>query len=339
MNYFLYCLFFPLLLSSLGCQNLNPSTANKSPSQEDSLALNSSDASSKPIVRSPLMVSRDYGSTWMNIDEGLAPNAEASFIESKGEEMVLATDNQGIYLSQNNRTQWKAIGKDLPNQKINALHVGGESIFAGVYRAGIFETRDEGKNWESLNFDLPNLSVQAILQVQDELWLGTDSGIFKLAKGSKNWESTEVNAQVLSLYAYEGRMIAGTSLGTLLSNDQGATWDWIRKAGAVHYTHNIGSRIIELVLNGDLFYSDDWGQSWQEMSYQPRKGSYVYEIASLGDYWLMSNNYGIHRSADQGNSWDLIFPTEEMGFFDFLVMGNEIYGGTRAWDEYRERRK
>ena len=116
------------------------------------------------------------------------------------------------------------------------------------------------------------------------------------------------------------------------------SWDYIRQAGAVHYTHPVGDRIVELGINGDLSYSDDWGQSWSMVDYQPREDSYVYEIIPVGGVQLFSNNYGIHRSEDQGQSWHLVYPTEEMAYFDLVPVGQEVYGVTRAWDEYRKRK-
>ena len=73
------------------------------------------------------------------------------------------------------------------------------------------------------------------------------------------------------------------------------------------------------------------------VDYQPREGSYVYEIVQVGPIQLMSNNYGIHRSEDQGQSWNLVCPTEAMAFFDLVPVGQEVYGVTRAWDEFRKR--
>jgi hypothetical protein len=80
------------------------------------------------------------------------------------------------------------------------------------------------------------------------------------------------------------------------------------------------------------------GKNWISSSYQPRQDSYIYELVKAGNYLIMSNNYGIHRSSDHGQSWKLIYTTESMVFFDFLVVGQDIYGGTRTWDEYRGRK-
>ena len=132
-------------------------------------------------TRNPLLLSRDYGQTWVNVSQGLPTGVQVSFIETKENEMVIATDNMGVFISTNNRSQWKRAGTNLPGQKINALHVVEKTIFVGVYRKGIFKSDDEGVTWDSINDNLPNLSVQTIWKFEEELFVGTDAGIFKLS--------------------------------------------------------------------------------------------------------------------------------------------------------------
>ena len=331
---FLIIVFATFLL--LGCNGWEDSTKilNHSKSKISSPVPSSQ---INTTVRNPLLLSKDYGQTWIDISQGLPAEIQVSFLEKKKDELVIATDNLGLFVSTDRRTKWKSINQGLPNKKINALHISEESIYVGVYRAGIFISQDNGGNWTSLNFDLPNLSVQAIWKAEDALFVGTDVGIFRLKNGKQKWEKLAISSQVLSIYGYDKKLILGTSQGTVCSHDQGESWEWIRKNGAVHYTHNIEDRIVELGLNGDLYFSDDWGKNWVTSNYEPRDWSYIYELVEVNGYYVMSNNYGIHRSKDQGKTWELIYSTESMAFFDFLVFGQEIYGGTRTWDEYRKR--
>lgn len=324
-------------LQMIGCSNTATRPKTCSDKIKDSTGSFPPYQKTDNSIRHPLLRSKDFGQTWINISQGLPPEAQVSFMERMGNEIIIATDNLGVFSSTNNRTQWKRIGTNLPNQKINALHFVENTIFVGVYREGIFKSEDEGITWNSINYNIPNLNVQTIWQFEGELYAGTDMGIFRLSKNEKFWKSTAITTQVLSIYEYEGILVAGTSQGTVISKDKGNSWDWIRKEGAVHYTHNIGMRVVELALNGDLVYTDDWGLNWIEMEYEPRTGSYVYEIVKVGEYLLLSNNYGIHRSIDNGQSWEHIFKTESFGFFDLIAIGNDIYGGTRTWNEYRKR--
>lgn len=288
--------------------------------------------------RGPLYLSNDFGTTWRAASYNLPKDIQVSFIEKKGNELVIATDNKGIFLSEKNKTDWTNISEGLPNNKINALHITENAILAGVYQKGIYETTNNGKTWKSLNYNLPNLRVQSIIKRKKYILVGTDEGIFKLKQNEKNWIKVSEGVQILSFDYSNGKYIAGTMLGTLLSEDDGATWKWIHQKGTIHYTHWVAGSIVEMYISGDVFISRDNGNSWNFINYEPRKAAYVYEIVKLENYWMMSNNYGIHRSEDEGETWELIYPTEQVGFFDFFEENNIIYGGTRDWDEFRKRK-
>ena len=324
------------VLPLVGC-NAQSKPPNETSSQHTLDFLGTDDS---PVTdRVPLLVSMDIGQTWIDVSEGLPREMQVSFMQLLGDEIVIATDNMGLFISKDNHTHWDRVGHDLPGQKINALYIANQNIYVGVFGRGIFSSADAGQTWWPISYDLPHQNVQSICQFGKDLLAGTDAGIFILAENTTSWMPTNITVQVVSIDAYDGILVAGTSRGTAISRDKGESWTWIRTEGAVHYTRNIGSTIVELAINGDLVFSEDWGASWQSVNYAPREGSYVYEIAQIGQYLIMSNNYGIHRSTDHGKNWQLVYPTESMGFFDFLVVDGKVYGGTRVWDEYRKRNK
>lgn len=293
----------------------------------------------KEIKRSPIYTSMDFGKTWNPIGKNLPKKTQVTFMKILGNEMVIASDNEGVLLSSNNKMNWNFISKDLPNKKINALHIFENEILVGVYRKGVFSTKDQGKTWANLNFDLPNLSLQAIFKNENIFLVGGDEGIFKFDSKKNKWIEKFGGAQVLSFNFYNKKIVAGTSMGILLSEDDGESWSWVHQDGALHYTEIIDGKIYGMYVHGDFFISEDWGKKWYEVSYFPRQGSYIYDVAKLGNKLVLSNNYGIHQSSDGGMSWNLVYPTEEMGFFEFVVEGDILYGGTRSWGEYRKRKK
>ena len=144
-----------------------------------------------PEKRFPLLVSNDFGKTWESATENLPEDIQVSFIAQKGSEMVLASDNMGIFISSENKLKWNSIGKKLPNTKINALFVLGEKIYVGVYRQGIYQSTNEGQTWESLNNNLQNLNVQSILKLDEQLLVGTDEGVFVLDDNMNLWKENK----------------------------------------------------------------------------------------------------------------------------------------------------
>ena len=320
--------FLCILASMLwSCSPSEPDTTPSTETEAEELAVYGS--------RSPLYVSPNYGNGWVDVGFNLPASIEGSFLESYEDRLLLATDNEGLYLSSENRTQWRQIGGQLPGTKINALLVDKSAIYVGVYQKGVFKGNSDGLLWEELNFGLPDLRVQALLKVGSTLIAGTDSGIFLLEEGQNNWTKVMEGIQVVSLTDYQGKLVAGSSKGSLLSEDNGQNWQWIHKDCAVHYTHMVDHTIFEFCLSGALFFSNDWGKTWEEANYSPMEGSYVYEIVADGDFLVLSNNYGIHRSSDGGKNWQLVYPNEAWGFFDLLTVDGLVYGVTRTWKEYR----
>ncbi|MFK7925667.1 MAG: hypothetical protein AB8H47_27200 [Bacteroidia bacterium] len=288
-------------------------------------------------TRSPLYVSSDQGQTWKAVLSNLPDDTQVSFMEMMGPHMLIATDNLGLYVGNQSFTHFEMISEALPSKKLNALHIDGQTIYVGVYREGIYQSDDLGRTWQSLNFDLPNLRVQAIKVYDGQLVVGIDDGIYQFDKKSSKWESLYTDIQVLSLESLKGAWIAGTSRGTLKSTNQGKDWQWIHEIGAVHYTHIVGEQIVEMIIMEDVFFSQDLGETWTAANYAPREASYVYEVVKMDSSLILSNNYGIHRSTDGGKNWQHISATEEAAFFDLYPRGKLLYGGTRAWDEFRKR--
>ncbi len=218
------------------------------------------------------------------------------------------------------------------------FHVSNHEIYVGLYRQGVYVSKTNGEDWLSLNEGLPNLSVQGILKVKDELIVATDIGIFKTQDGLKNWKGKFSGAQILSLNEFDGKIIAGTSSGILLSTDGGENWKYIHHEGSIHYTSIVDGKVFAMYISGDVFMSDNWGITWTNFSYTPRQQSYVYELTRVGNYLVMSNNYGVFRSIDYGENWEHIYKEERILFFDFIVFDNIIYGGTRAAMENRNKK-
>ncbi|MEO0341745.1 MAG: hypothetical protein AAF242_21390 [Bacteroidota bacterium] len=281
------------------------------------------------IIRQAAYFSTDQGYTWTPMTKGLPGYTEGSFLDTFGEELLLATDNVGLFVTTNGRSQWKNISGQLPSSKINAIWTEGEQIYAGVYKAGIYTTDDLGKTWTDITYNLDDKRVQAIRIINGRLYVGTDSGIAKLNPKTQTWIPLYTGTQILSLEHLDGRIIAGASRGTLISTQNDTDWQWANEYGAVHYTRLLDETIFALQINGNLHRSTDLGSSWQNISYQPQQRSYIYEVVGIGDELILSNNHGLHRSSDNGQSWKLYQPNTDYFYFDIIEVDGILYSTTR----------
>lgn len=257
-------LFLFITLSLIiGCHfNQKDSSANQPNNPVDTISLSNKIINTN-FKRGVVAFSTDKGYTWKPLNEGLPKNTQASFIDKKDNELVLATDNQGVFITENNKSKWKYIGQGLPTPKINALQIAGNDIYLGLYSQGIFKSSNNGNSWQSLNEGLPNLGVQAILKLNGNLIVGTDIGIFKTQNGLKGWIQKLSNSQILSLNEFKGKIIAGTSTGVLLSIDQGETWKPIHTKGAIHNTAFVNNTIYAMYMSGEVFMSNDLGNTYK----------------------------------------------------------------------------
>ncbi|MCB0636699.1 MAG: hypothetical protein KDC54_08780, partial [Lewinella sp.] len=287
--------------------------------------------------RSPLYYSVDQGQSWTPMGQGIPGEAQVSFLDTLEGEVVVATENMGLFLSDGHMTHWAPIGESLPGTKINALQVTQGELWVGIYQHGVFVSEDQGETWTDRTADLPDRRIQSFWKEGEWTLAGTDSGLFQYDTDEHSWVSLLPDRQIVSLFIQDGQWVAGTNRGTYLSADAGRTWALAHDSRAVHGTRRVDGNIAQCYINGDLYVSDDRGKSWREENYFPREGSYIYNIVSLGGQWLMSNNYGIHRSSDRGRSWQLIWPSEQMVFFEFLPLNGMVLCGTRDWNEYRGR--
>lgn len=330
MTYFQAFLFLLFLVFSFSCQE----TTTNQPDKTEKASIKKH----TPTIRSPLYQSIDGGKNWVAIPQNLPEDVQVSFLKKKGPQVYMATDNQGLLLSQKNFSNWVQIGDSLPNKKINALQLFEQEIYAGVYQAGIYFSSDEGGNWVSINFNLPDLSVNAIHKNKQGLLVGTDSGVFLLKPHTTKWQLVSDKLQITSFSAMDKKLVAGTNQGVLIADNQGANWNWTHRKGAIHSMAILDDIMMAMYISGALYISKDEGQTWLEANYAPKIQSYVYAATkSIDNTLLLSNNYGMHQSTDGGLNWELIFKAEDKIFFDFLVADTIIYAGTRGWKERRKK--
>lgn len=321
---FIQFIYLLLFICAACSQNASSSDAEKGQAIPTSIQ----DQGNSISTFSPLQISSDQGLNWTPV-QGLPSTVQITFMDQIGSELVIATEGHSLLISEGNMTRWKSIGTLLPHPKISALEVIDKEIFICVFQHGLYSSQDNGLSWINHNQNIPDVKILDILSTQSELLIATDSGIYKSVNGTQEWKQVFSSRQAVSLQQSEDKIIAGTTGGVVLSTNNGETWESIHKKGAIHNTAILDGVIFAMYISGDLFVSDDWGKTWTEAFYSPKTASYVYEVSQSGEYFIMSNNYGVHRSIDRGKTWNLIFGKEDYIFFDFHEINGQFLGGFR----------
>jgi len=322
LNHFTSFFLFLFFLNACASSSTNP------PSTESS---NSIFNITTITQRTSILFSNDAGISWENLNTNLPTELEVAFMNPIGNELIIGTERNGLWISHNNKLTWKQIGIHFPNKKISSLHIADNEIYAGVFEEGIFKSKDKGETWISLNENLPDLKIRDIYKIKNELLIATDTGIFKSKDNQRSWTQFFKGGQMSVFCKKNNNILAGGLNGVLISkeNDLGEKWEWIHQHEAINNIAVLDDHIFAMYIYNDVFMSDNTNKNWIALEYEPRKGSYVYDAVSVEKNYIMSNNYGIHRSENQGKTWKNIFSSKDFFFSDFVKMENIIYAGTR----------
>lgn len=278
--------------------------------------------------KASLYISSDGGATWTATLQ-LPAETQVSFMDTISERMIIATDNNGLLLSDREFSNFRKISGILPSEKINALFVDGTNIYVGLYEKGIYHTTTFGAIWTNMNSNLNDKRVQAIIVDEGALMVGTDSGISKHDAITNTWTSVFDERQVVSIKKVNNQLIAGSSHGLLKLNKGNDQWEWVNTDGAVHNLAVCKNIVYSLNISGDLIYSENDGKEWLKSEYGPRKEAYLYDLIAVNGTLIMTNYHGVFNSPDQAKTWKLVYKQEEGAFFDLLEVNGKIYGGLR----------
>ncbi|MEL6534057.1 MAG: hypothetical protein AAFQ98_01530 [Bacteroidota bacterium] len=307
----------------LSCGN---SAGNEPPAEEGPHVSNQETVLSGFI---PVMRSLDHGLSWTPVGSFWPEGVQGSFLAEGSGHLLLATDNAGVFMAEGDYSTWSQIGTKLPSQKVNALHSNSQGIYVGLYWGGVYFSPNQGATWEPIA-GVPDPRVHAILTTQDYLWVGTDVGLHRQDQRTQQWETLQSELQVTSLQHVGSTMIAGTHQGTLISEDEGNTWQATTVMEASHNSYLTLEGAYAMSINGEVHYNL-FADSlpWQQAEYDPKDSSYVYEIVTTGPYLVMSNNHGLHRSVDLGKTWNRVYQPYKGVFFDLLDTPSGLYATLR----------
>lgn len=296
-----------------------------------------------------LQRSRDNGSVWREINEGLDNKYVLCMEFDSTGNIFIGTYGSGIFKSTNDGDNWVKIDSGLTNKIVKAIAVSPTGdIYAGTLGGGVFKSIDEGQSWNSVNYKVWYMDVNALSAPDENIILaGTNGdGIFKTTNGGDSWFRSNggLNNKVINSFMKNSveEIFCSTMGGNVnVSINHGATWvvydsstvyrdenGEIITNGEVKVTSMLFNDEEEMVIGTSetgLWFRDNVYQSWDKANFRC-VGVNCLAINSSGDMFAAVPYKGLWRSTTGGEKWDIAHP---LGFESDMHVGpvNAYYGG------------
>ncbi len=123
------------------------------------------------------------------------------------------------------------------------------------------------------------------------------------------------------------------------SADDGEHWDLIEtNNGRAYHIGIIDSGVtaifegmspnkdsIQNRIKNDLLVSADGGETWASLDASLPADQFIFGIVQSGDYLFCSLDSGIYRSANKGNSWQLVRATKGKERYDVVASNKSVF--------------
>ncbi len=184
------------------------------------------------------------------------------------------------------------------------------AIFAATEGKGLFRSTDEGETWTRRTTGLTDDDIFTLATDSDGRIFagGYNQGIFRSTNGGDTWiEIGEARTRAL-LVTPADEIFWGRGTGLSRSTDHGASWNEIPTAPAgtvgTIALDSTGSIYISILNDGEIWRSDDDGDTWSKTSFlDPLSGS-IRTIIAGPNGLLYAGHRGFYRSSDKGESWE-----------------------------------
>ncbi|MBK6933283.1 MAG: hypothetical protein IPH12_21410 [Saprospirales bacterium] len=187
--------------------------------------------------------------------------------------------------------------------------------------------------WQSLNGPSGDGVTDFILSGND-LLVSTYNGVFRSSDNGVSWVLASddlLGIRIDGMIRQNTALFAFSDTDDRLfrSDDEGLSWTEIVFTGipyTIHNFHQIAATNSALFLfTPNLFRSDDGGKTWAAIA-PPAVLTYYYaRLFTAGDVLFVSApNYGIYRSADQGDTWELLTAALPKAPYRGFVYGDQL---------------
>ncbi|NOU45619.1 MAG: T9SS type A sorting domain-containing protein [Bacteroidales bacterium] len=297
--------------------------------------------------------STNNGDSWQQVVTGMAywfqngwvqgyyPNVQS--LGFNGTDLYVGSNSfQGIWKSSDNGAHWVLTNPATrTNQWYNAISGDGNTIFAASLINGVFTSTDQGATWSAANngIDIYH-NARTIFLNEGTVFAGTKAGLYRTNDNGANWTKTCTGLNGHGT-AFSGILTVGTDMfvgttygGVYRSSDAGNLWTAVNNGLPmnVNLSYNTAIYSNSTTLFGYDLMSTDHGDNWIPIV---TPGDYVSGMGmpwtEHGTYLFASNstnNPGVHRSMDNGQTWELVnngFDPNTLSFGQVSSDGTNLY--------------
>ena len=217
-----------------------------------------------------------------------------------------------------------------------------KAIYYGSLGNGLLYTYDGGENWQKA-VGLGNAVIRSVAVAPNDkcsIYVAIGNRLFRSDDCNRNWSQVyfdnDVSATVdaVAIDHYDSKNVfIGVSRGDLVkSSDGGDSWRTIHRfndrINKVLIDPNDSRNMYVITAKKGIFHSADGGFNWLEFNdilKELRLGFNVKDIILIPkepDSIYLVMNYGILKSADQGENWEQIelIPPEKKAFINAAVV-------------------
>lgn len=245
----------------------------------------------------------DGGQNWTPLNGGLLPNPEGKVIIKSGNNIILGTLNNGLFIKRPADAGFSKPPAGVSSTAIvQALISSGPVVLAGVAGEGeIYRSTDYGETWTQSNAGFRN----------------------------------DQEDQVYSLYNHNGVMYAGAFNALYKSTDLGLTWTnsytGIYPGAVISGITSLGNDLyaVDNYTNG-IYKSTNNGASWFNVNNGLPSIIKFNAIIAFNGILYAASDYGIYRSTDNGSNWadynsGLLFQKASLSM---AILNNNLFLGT-----------
>lgn len=216
------------------------------------------------------------GKTWLSVSQGL-PGSSIRTLMVWGNTLYVGTYGKGAYRSEDKGNSWTPINVSLTSASISFFAVLGETLYAAgdTHGGGVFRSDDKGNSWQAINFGLTNYHILSLLTTETTLYAGATNGeLFRLENSGNSWLHIPTNFKPFDIQALalsETALYAGTNGGVFRTADEGKSWINVPITLAIPIIRGIAfsdRKFYMATSRGDVFYSEDGGNSWTQIRFQ-----------------------------------------------------------------------